>query len=60
MVKNLLANAGDKRDASSIPGSGRFHGEVRGKHSSILAWRVPQTEETGELQFIVLQKAGHD
>ena len=60
MVKNLPANAGDKRDASSIPGLGRFHGEVHGKHSSILAWRIPQTEETDGLQFIVLQKAGHD
>ena len=25
MVKTLPANAGDSRDASSIPGSGRFH-----------------------------------
>ena len=24
MVKSLLANAGDPRDAGSIPGSGRF------------------------------------
>ena len=27
MVKNLPANAGDARDAGSIPGSGRFPGE---------------------------------
>ena len=27
MVKNLPANAGDARDAGSIPGSGRFSGE---------------------------------
>ena len=59
LVKNLPANAGDKRDTSSIPGSGRFHGEVHGKHSSVLAWRIPQTE-TGGLQSIVFQKAGHD
>ena len=59
MVKNLPANAGHKRDASSIPGSGRFHGEVHGKHSSILAWRIPWREETGGLQSMVSQKAGH-
>ena len=27
VVKNLHANAGDARDAGSIPGSGRFPGE---------------------------------
>ena len=27
VVKNLLSNAGDTRDASSIPGSGRCPGE---------------------------------
>ena len=27
MVKNLPANAGDTRDADSVPGSGRFPGE---------------------------------
>ena len=29
-------------------------------HSSILAWRIPWTEEPGGLQFIGLQKVGHD
>ena len=28
--------------------------------SSILAWRIPQTEEPDELQSIVSQKIGHD
>ena len=27
VVKNLLANAGDKRDSGSIPGLGRYPGE---------------------------------
>ena len=31
VVKNLLANAGDIRDAGSIPGSGRFSGGGHGK-----------------------------
>ena len=30
MVKNLPASAGDARDAVSIPGSGRSHGEGNG------------------------------
>ena len=30
MVNNLLANAGDARDTSLIPGSGRFPGEGNG------------------------------
>ena len=28
-------------------------------HSSILAWRIPWTEEPGGLQFIGLHRAGH-
>jgi len=29
-------------------------------HFSILAWGIPWTEEPGGLQFIGLQKVGHD
>ena len=29
-------------------------------HSSVLAWRIPWSEEPGELQSIVLQRVGHD
>ena len=29
-------------------------------HSSILAWRIPRTEEAGGLQAIGLQRVGHD
>ena len=29
-------------------------------HSSILAWRIPWTEELGRLQSMGLQRAGHD
>ena len=29
-------------------------------HSSILAWRLPWTEEPGRLQFMGSQRAGHD
>ena len=29
-------------------------------HSSILAWRIPWTEEPGGLQFMGLQRVGYD
>ena len=29
-------------------------------HSSIVAWRIPWTEEPGGLQSMVLQRVGHD
>ena len=60
MVKNSPANMGDKRDAGSIPGLGRYPGGGHGKHSSILAWRIPSTEEPGRLQSIGSQRVGHD
>ena len=50
MVKNPPANAGAIRDVGSIPGLERSPGEGHGNHSSVLAWRIPWTEETGRLQ----------
>ena len=29
-------------------------------HSSILAWKIPWTQEPGELQAMGLQRVGHD
>ena len=29
-------------------------------HSSILAWKIPWTEEPGRLQSMQLQRVGHD
>ena len=34
--------------------------EVIGTHSSVLAWRIPWTEEPGRQQSIELQKVGQD
>ena len=34
--------------------------EEMATHSSILAWRIPWTEDPGGLQFMGLQRAGHD
>ena len=48
VVKNRPANAGDWRDAGSIPGLGRSPEEEH-SHSSIFAWRIPWTEEPGGL-----------
>ena len=56
MVKNTPANAGDIRDAGSIPGLGRSPGGGQDDHSSILAWRITWTEEPGRLQTTGLQR----
>ena len=42
----------------SIPGSGRSPGGAT--HSSILAWKIPRTEEPGRLQSMGSQRIGHD
>ena len=50
VVKNPPANAGNTRDAGSIPKSGRHPlEEGMATHSSILAWRIPWIEEAGGL-----------
>ena len=47
MVRNLPAKAGDARGAGSIPGLRRSPEEKLATHSSILAWKIPCTEEAG-------------
>ena len=42
--KEPACNAGDP---GSMPGLGRFLEKGMGTHSSILAWRIPWTEEPG-------------
>ena len=44
----------------SIHGSGRSLGEITTTHSSILAWRIPWTEEPGGLQSLMSQRVGHN
>ena len=34
--------------------------EEMATHSSILAWRIPRTEEPGGLQFMGRQRVGHN
>ena len=55
--KESTCNAGD---LGSIPGSGRSPEEGNGIRSSILAWRIPWTEEPGGLQSRGSQRASHD
>ena len=55
-VKNPPANAGDARDADSIPGLGGSPGEGMTTHSSILAWEIPWTEEPRALRSMGSQR----
>ena len=66
MVKNSPANEGD---AGSLAGLRRCLEEENEKkkkkkkmttHSSVLAWRIPWTEEPGGLQSIESQRLGHN
>ena len=52
MVKNVPANAGDAGDSSSILGSGISPGGGNATHYSVLAWRIPWTEDPGGLQSL--------
>ena len=52
MVKNLPAKAEDMRDAGSIPSREDPLEEGMATHSSVPAWRIPRTEESGGLWLI--------
>ena len=60
LVKNTPAKAGDRKDADSLPGWEDPLEEGMATHSSILAWRIPWTEEPGGLWSIGLQGVRHD
>ena len=47
VVKNPPANAGEVRDAGSIPGQEDPLEKGMATHCSILAWEIPRTEEPG-------------
>ena len=55
--KDSVCNAGDM---NSISGLGGSPGEGNGYASSVLAWRIPWTEEPGGLQSMELQRIGHN
>ena len=60
MVKNPAVNTGDIRDESQSLSQEAPLEEEMATHSSILAWRIPWTEEPGGLQSIGSQRVGHD
>ena len=56
VVKNPAANAGNIRDAGSVLGQEDSVEKETATPSSVLAWRIPWTEEPGGLQ----SRVGHD
>ena len=58
MEKILTANAEDTGHTALIPGSGNPPQKGMANHSSILAWKIPRTEETGGLQHMGSQRVG--
>ena len=52
MVKNLPANARDGRGAGESLGCEDPLEEEMATHSSIIAWKIPWTEDPGDLQSI--------
>ena len=57
ICNTVPANAGD---TGLILGSGRSPGEEMATHYSILAWKIPWTEEPGRLQSMGSLRVGHD
>ena len=59
-VKNPPANAGDMKDAGSIPGLGRSPGGGHGNPLQYSYLENPMEEEPGGLQSIGSHRIGHD
>ena len=57
VIKNLPANT---EDIGLILGSGRSPEKEMATHDSILAWKIPWTEESDKLQFMGSQKSQHN
>ena len=58
--KNLLANAGDIRDAGVVPRFGKSLKKGMTTPSGILTWEIPWIEEPGGLQSIGSQRVERD
>ena len=54
-ILNPAANAGDTKNAHSLGQEGPLEKEMA-THSSILAWKIPWTEEPGGLQSMGSQR----
>ena len=57
---NSKESACKAEDVDLIPWWGRPPGEGMATHSSVLAWRMPWTEEPGGLLSIGSQRVGHE
>ena len=60
LVAQTIVSAYNAGDLGSIPKSGRSFGEGLATHSSTVAWKIPQTEESDRLQSMGSQRVGHD
>ena len=60
VVKNLPANAGDNKDGVQSLGWEDPLEKGMASYSSILAWRIPWTEEPGGLQSIRSYRVGRN
>ena len=60
LVKNTPPSTGDIRDAGRSLGWEDPLEEEMATPSSVLAWRIPWTEEPGGLQSMGSHRAGHD
>ena len=60
VVKNPPANTGDLRDVVQPLSREDPLEEDTATHSSILAWRIPWTEEPGELPSMGVETVEHD
>jgi len=60
VVKNLLPMRGMLEAWVRSLGQEDFLEDGMVTHSSILAWRIPKTEEPGGLQSIASHRVGHD
>ena len=60
VVKNVPSNVGDVRDAVQPLGREDSLEEGMATHFSILAWKIPWTEESGGLWSIASKIVGHD
>ena len=58
VVKKPSANAGDAGDVDLIPGSERSTEKKMATHSSILACKIPWTDEPGGLQSTGQKESG--
>ena len=57
MIKHLPAM---RETQVQSPGGEDPMDEKMATHSSILAWKIPWTEDPGRLQSMGLQRVGHD